>query len=343
MTDRTTSDLAALLTPAPSAGVQFSQGRVLTWDNETLHNTIEWRGITVTDVPIVEGINALVIRPGDIVGMLGWAPENSKGVGSWWILGKLSNPGEFVGDLDVTAKIFRFVTEQGHVLAFFGKEIDGDPTWILNYGDPEENAAIRVTNNDFLAIYDRSQHEVFSTDGETHTGIARPWIPYRLVPGFNAESGGAGVVAHWPSTTNAAYTQMLTGLNPLWHPRISVGVATTTIGGGSAGWQFRINGTVVHTSSSPGSATVDVPGWGTSISPGDVINLEVFGRIEGAATRAWFQCDRLYGRQSLWLRLPTSPTWCVGRIRPDSAPWRSMAFKTAPRPPASICGSSKAT
>lgn len=59
MSDRTNNDLAALLTPAPSKGVQFSQAKILTWDRKQLRNTLEWRGITITDVPMIEGLNNL--------------------------------------------------------------------------------------------------------------------------------------------------------------------------------------------------------------------------------------------------------------------------------------------
>jgi len=317
MTDRLYNDIASFLTPPPSRGVQFTQGRVLTWDNETLHNTIEWRGITLTDIPLVEGINALVIREGDIIGMLGWAPENANGVGSWWILGKLSNPGEFVADLNVTAKVFRFVTEDGNTLAFFGKDSNGNPLWILMYGGGDEQSAIRTidaeglvihyrdgadafrisgtTGNQIITMRDNSGNQLFATDAASEHGLARPWLGYRVVPSGPAQISGT---SFWPSTPNGAYTQMMNGFNPVWHPEISVGVATATLGGGSADWQLRINGTTVHSASGSGSTQVTVPGWGTTVFPGDVGNFEIYGRISGGGTRAFFQCDRLYGRQS---------------------------------------------
>lgn len=300
MTDRTTSDLAALLTPPPSTGVQFSQGKILTWDREELRNTIEWRGITLTDIPMIEGLNNLVLKPGDIVGMLGWAPENSKGVGSWWILGKLSNPGEFIADLTFFLGQVRFRTKGNEYLqAYFGQTAhDGLPLTVLYYGDAANTRALQIYGTNVIEIKDTANNVIFANDSQSGAGIARPYMPLRVVPGFNAQGVGEGAVSLWPSTPNAAYTQMFTGNNPLWQPRISVGVATSTIDGGAAGWQFRINGTTVHTTSGSGSATVNVPGWGSTINPGDVITLEIYGRIEGGATRAWFMCDRLYGLQS---------------------------------------------
>jgi hypothetical protein len=298
MTDRTNNDLAALLTPAPSKGVQFSQGKVLTWDRQELRNTIEWRGITLTDVPMIEGLNNLVLKVGDVVGLMGWAPENAKGVGTWWIIGKLSNPGEFIADLTFYLGQVRFRTKgDEYDQVYFGSDTAGQPLTILYYGDAESTRAIQIANRNSLILRDTSGNNIFSNDSAS-VGIARPWITYRLVPGFSAQGVGEGSVSLWPSTTSTSYVEMLTGQNPLWHPRISVGVATSTTGGGAAGWQFRINGTTVFTNSGSGSATVDVPGWGSTINPGDVISLQVYGRAEGGATRAWFQCDRLYGRQT---------------------------------------------
>ena len=291
MTDRTTSDLAALLTPPPSAGVQFSQGRVLSWNNETLSNTIEWRGITIRDVPLVEGINALVIREGDIVGMLGWAPENAKGVGSWWIIGKLSNPGEFVADLNITAKIFRFVTEQGYTLAFFGKEADGDPFWSLNYGGADGRAVMRIRDGNSFAILDRSGNEIVGSDGLTQVGLSRPWIPYHMAVAGPAQISGT---SFWPTTPNNVFTEIFVGVNPVFHPRVSFAVGTATAGGGNAEWELRANGTTILTSSGVGN----IPGWGTSINPGDDVTFQLYGRIAGGGSRAFFQVTRFYGRQS---------------------------------------------
>lgn len=292
MTDRTNSDLAALLTPAPSRGVQFSQGVVLTWDNETLHNTIEWRGITLTDIPIIEGINALVIRPGDVVGMFGWAPENAKGVGSWWILGKLSNPGEFVADLNVTAKVFRFVTENGDTLAFFGKESDGDPLWMLMYGESDDQPAIRISNADYISIFDRSGNEVFGTDGATRVGLSRPYLHYHLAPTTNAVINGTVFV---PSTSSAVYVDLYQGVPHVWHPKVSynIGISAT----GVTDWRILVNGIVVFTGSPSASGDFDIPGWGTTILPGHAVDFVIQARNTGAGfTRMTVR--RFEGRQS---------------------------------------------
>lgn len=320
MSDRANNDLAALLTPAPSKGVQFSQGRVLSWNNETLANTIEWRGITLTDVPIIEGINALVIREGDVVGMLGWAPENAKGVGTWWILGKLSNPGEFVADLNVTAKLIRFVTEDGHTLAFFGKESDGDPLWMLMYGGADDRSVMRIVNaRDFYIFYrngapafdlsgeegsqiiriqDQNGNDLFSSNGATGgIGMADPWMSFAMYPTTSAEQLGT---TYLPATTSAAYQTIWRGYHPVYHPRISYSIRILATG--TAGWEFRLNpgGTgpvTLASGSGSGSGIVDVPGFATTFTPGGIVEFIVNARNTGGGT-THIGVEWMYGRQS---------------------------------------------
>lgn len=316
MTDRIDNDFAALLTPPPSKGVQFSQAVVLSWDNETLHNTLEWRGVTITDVPIVEGINALTIRPGDVVGLLGWAPENAKGVGSWWILGKLSNPGETVADLIITAKLIRFVTEAGNPLVFFGKEVDGDPLWVLYYGDSQDTAAVRLVNgNDLyvnyrdgsaaaritgtigeqiIRVFDQAGNEMFSTNGATNgVGMADPWIPYSMWPTADAEQLGT---TYLPATTSASYVNIWRGFNPVYHPRVSYGIVVLSTG--TPEWRLRVDtGAGLMTVATDLSGTFDVPGFGTTFTPGNQVEFVLQARNTGGGT-THIGIDRLYGRQS---------------------------------------------
>lgn len=292
MSDRINNDVAALLTPPPSKGVQFSQGIVRQWDNEVLSNQIEWRGITLTDVPIFEGINALVIREGDIVGMLGWAPENAKGVGSWWILGKISNPGETVADLDITAKLIRFVTEDGKLLVFFGKEIDGDPLWMFTYGDENETTAMRIVNNNRFAIFDPQGVEVFGTDATTENGLARPYMTYHMAPTTNAMIEGTVFV---PSTRSAVYVDIYLGLHTVWHPTVSYNILVSATG--TTDWRLVVNGTVVFTGSPSAAGNFAIPGWGSTVSPGDLIEFKLEARNTGGGFSR-IVVRRFEGRQS---------------------------------------------
>lgn len=321
MTDRANNDLAALLTPAPSKGVQFSQGKILTWDREQLRNTVEWRGITLTDLPMIEGLNNLVLKPGDVVGLMGWAPEHAKGVGTWWIIGKLSNPGEFIADLTFYLGQVRFRTQNdGFDQVYFGSDTDGEPLTLFFYGDSASTRAIEIGNRNhiqinyadgrrairidgteasqIIRIFDQAGNEMFSTNGATGgVGMADPWIPYPVFPTSDAQLSGTRLQ---PATTSAAYVTLWRGFVPVYHPRITYG--TTIVSTGTPGWQLRLNpngagAVTVAETGDPGSGTVDVPGFGTTFTPGQQVEIIVNGRNTGGGT-TWLGVDRMYGRQS---------------------------------------------
>lgn len=295
MTDRTTTDLAALLTPAPSTGVQFSQGRILTWDREELRNTIEWRGITLTDIPMIEGLNNLVLKPGDVVGLMGWAPENAKGVGSWWILGKLSNPGEFIADLTFFLGQVRFRTpNDAYDQMYIGADTAGNPLTILYYGTASSARAIQIANRNWLSLRDPQGTIIFENDAASEVGIGRPYFNIPMVP-----STGTSVVVggpFWPAFTNVAYQEVMHGFTTLWHPKVSIGVDTNT-SAGTVEWQIRFDGVTAGSQSGDGTLTVDVPGWGTTLNPGSVVSVQLWAR-NTSGTQSRLMVDRCYGRQT---------------------------------------------
>lgn len=293
MTDRNNISIASLLTPPPSHGVQFSQGIIRQWERTELRNQIEWRGITLTDVPMVEGINALALKEGDIVGMLGWAPENAKGVGSWWILGKLSNPGEFVSDLTFFLGQIRFMSKTNeYEQAYFGTDTDGQPLTILFYGDAALTRAFQISNENSISIRDTSGHIIFENDSLSGVGIGRPYLHYHLAPTTNAMIEGTVFV---PSTRSASYVEVYEGQPHVWHPKVSynIGISAT----GVTDWRILVNGTVVFTGSPSASGDFDIPGWGTTITPGEAVTFTIEARNTGAGfTRVLVR--RFEGRQS---------------------------------------------
>ena len=98
-----TADLSTILNPPRGFRLQYGQGRVISWEAKTGHNTVEWAGTPIHDVSVLSDINALTIRSNDVVGMLGWtSPE---GVSSWWVLGRIVDPGEGATDLIVHGNI----------------------------------------------------------------------------------------------------------------------------------------------------------------------------------------------------------------------------------------------
>jgi hypothetical protein len=165
---------------------------------------------------------------------------------------------------------------------------NGKPAFILG-GSPGDQV---------WALFDEHENYIVTNDALSGYGLGRPYLGYRLVPDFAAQAVGEGNASMWPSTTNTTPTKLMRGINPVWHPRISIGVVTTTIGGGNVEWRLDINGNTVASGSGGGAQTVDVPGWGTDITPGDAIGFDLYANATGGATRAWIQVDRLYGTQS---------------------------------------------
>lgn len=302
MSDRANNDLAALLTPAPSKGVQFSQGKILTWDRTNLRNTIEWRGITITDVPMIEGLNNLVLKVGDVVGLMGWAPENAKGVGTWWIVGKLSNPGEFIADLTFYLGQVRFRTANGEFdQVYIGSDTNGNPLTIFYYGDAASSRAIQISgtlNQQIVQIKDQAGNDIFATNGATGgVGMADPWIPFPVYPTTDAQQLGT---TYLPATTSAAFQTIWRGFVPVYHPRITYGIIVTATG--TAGWELRLNPagagpTTVASGGGSASGTVDVPGFGTTFTPGQEVEIIVNARNTGGGT-THIGVDKMYGRQT---------------------------------------------
>lgn len=81
------SDDLAPLFDQGKPGVRFGQGLITAWDPATGTNTIEWAGGTLTDVPVLNTGEAIALKAGHVVGMLG------QGM-SWFIIGRITPPND---------------------------------------------------------------------------------------------------------------------------------------------------------------------------------------------------------------------------------------------------------
>lgn len=81
-----TDDISPLFAQG-QPGVRFRQGTVLTWDAETGENTIDLAGGTLTDVPILNTGEAIALKAGHVVGLLGQGK-------SWFIIGRVTPPND---------------------------------------------------------------------------------------------------------------------------------------------------------------------------------------------------------------------------------------------------------
>lgn len=91
-----------MLAEAPTPAVKYGQGRIVGWNPDTFQNTIEWRGSTFTDLPVLSGSEALTYEQDDQVILLGFTPGD--GASTWFILGRAVLPGS-----DAAARAISFL------------------------------------------------------------------------------------------------------------------------------------------------------------------------------------------------------------------------------------------
>src|SRR5690606_10725783 len=125
------SDLSDLLVPPPGAGpppgwgfgddgpARYGQGVIVEWNPQTFENVVRFRGTELRDLPVMAGPDALIYQPGDIVGIMYWAPAG--GSGQYWILPRMIVPGSGAAERAVAAMRSRL--GQAVALAAVGEAI----------------------------------------------------------------------------------------------------------------------------------------------------------------------------------------------------------------------------
>lgn len=86
MTAYRADDLTPQLVPPKTGLLGFRQGVVVSWNAHTAENTIDVDGATLTNVPIINTSEALLLTTGAVVALNTWQ-------GSWYIVGRITVPG----------------------------------------------------------------------------------------------------------------------------------------------------------------------------------------------------------------------------------------------------------
>jgi hypothetical protein len=182
-------------------------------------------------------------------------------------------------------------------LVYFGPNVGGRRTWAFAFDDGATAILLAGSpGSTYWRFNDRAGHEILSNDGLTGVGLARPHLNYRLVPSSDAQITGTSFV---PSHTSTSFVTLWTGINPVFHPRVTIGITPNTAGGGTAHWRLLIGGTDVSGDLTAGGVHhFNIPNWGTAINPGDTPSFEVQGYIAGGGTRVLLQVDRFHANQS---------------------------------------------
>ncbi|MFI6160399.1 hypothetical protein ACIA59_10665 [Micromonospora haikouensis] len=79
-------DLVPLLIPPPGPGLGMRQGVVVAWNPQTAENLIRVGTSLLTNVPILNTNEAVLLAEGSVVALLTWQS-------SWFILGRITIPG----------------------------------------------------------------------------------------------------------------------------------------------------------------------------------------------------------------------------------------------------------
>jgi len=202
------------------------------------------------------------------------------------------------GSLTINGGAIRMTDETGSVgLLFFGPGTDGHRIWAFSFDDGEFAFGLQGSvGRSYWAGYDRQGNLLMANDGQTGVGLARPYLNYRLVPSSEAQITGTSFV---PSHTSTSFVTLWQGINPVFHPRVTIGIVPNTSGGGTAHWRLLVNGADV-TGDQTGTQikTVSIPGWGDTVKPGNALSFEVQGYIAGGGTRVVLQVDRFHANQS---------------------------------------------
>lgn len=200
------------------------------------------------------------------------------------------------GTLTIFGGALRMTDETGSVgLLYFGPTDAGRPTWAFSFDDGElAGGLFGSPGSTYWTWYDRSGNELFAMDGQTGVGLSRPYLNIPMYPSLSSQHQTAG--PFWPATNSSSLVELFHGFTTVWHPKIAFGMDTTASGGATE-WELRISGALIASGSGDVSATYSIPGWGTTVNPGDEKVVQVLVRNTTGSV-SWCQVDKCYGRQS---------------------------------------------
>jgi hypothetical protein len=202
------------------------------------------------------------------------------------------------GDIYLRGGTLQAIDPNGVVVAYFGPTAFGDDTSSgLRFRYDNDKTAFLIggtPGSQAFALYDRAGSYIVTNDAVTGVGLARPYLNIPMVPSQGTSVGTGG--PFWPEFVNASFQEVMYRITTLWHPRITVGVNTSTTSG-DVEWELRIDGVTAGSGTNDGAGTFDIPGWGSTILPGNQRSVQLWARNTlGTASR--LIVDNCYGTQS---------------------------------------------
>jgi hypothetical protein len=200
------------------------------------------------------------------------------------------------GELTVFGGAIRMTDATGSVgLLYFGPNSAGQPSWFFSFDDGElAGGLFGSPGSTYWSWGDRQGNGILSSDGLTGVGLAEPSLNIYMVPSAGTSVGTGG--PFWPEFVNSSFQEVMHSITKLWHPRISIGVDTSTASG-TVEWQLRIDGVTAGSGVDNESHDFEIPGWGDTVKPGAQRSVQLWARNTlGTASR--LIVDRCYGTKS---------------------------------------------
>jgi hypothetical protein len=201
------------------------------------------------------------------------------------------------GSITIDGGTLKLIDENGVTVAYWGDVNFGGLSrgWVLNFDSGHPAFALGGTpGQQAWQLWDGAGHYIVTNDAASGVGLARPYLNIPMVPSHGTSIGTGG--PFWPEFTNTSFQEVMYRITSLWHPKISFGVNTNT-SSGTVDWELRVDGVTAGSGSGDGAGVFNVPGWGTTILPGDQRSVQLWCRnTTGTASRA--VVDRCYGTQS---------------------------------------------
>lgn len=202
------------------------------------------------------------------------------------------------GSITIDGGSFQMIDENGVAVIFFGNVTGGagiSRGWAFRFDSGHSAFELQGSPGDqFWNLRDESGHIIVASDGVADAGLARPYLNIPMVPSQGTSIGTGG--PFWPEFVNSSFQEVMYRITTLWHPRIRIGVNTSTTSG-DVQWELRIDGVTAGSGTNDGSGTFEIPGWGDDILPGHQRSVQLWARNTlGTASR--LIVDTCYGLQS---------------------------------------------
>lgn len=210
-------DLAPLLGAPPAAGVGYRQGTVRAWNPTTAENVIDVDGVEFENLTILNTSEALLLVPGDVVGIL----TTGQAASSWTILGRLTIPGTDAAASSLRVVSNRIVaateaaegTRSSNVYGdLAGAGVNPGPSVQMTVGQSGKALAFFAAEFGYTGAWESIVNSGVSVEVSGATSVAASQV-FSLAAHFEKSDDGPS----FSLVSQGASMHLFTGLNPGSH------------------------------------------------------------------------------------------------------------------------------